>query len=94
LAAAALLPKPLGFNQGIDLGLLPPGLLVTSVVERSVMRVAQRHDPLIAGFGAQRARLSEADVVGMAGRPAADQAGQGGVAPCAENQGAAPRGSP
>ena len=56
----ALLPEPLGFRQGIYLGVLPPGPLVAGVMQRSVVGAAERHDPLIAGFGAHGTRLGKA----------------------------------
>jgi hypothetical protein len=76
-----LLPEPLGFSQGIELGVLPPDPLVAGIMKRSVVGSAERHDPLIAGFGAHGARLGEAYVMGLAGRPAADKAWEGGNEP-------------
>jgi hypothetical protein len=52
LSPRVLLPEALGFSHRIDLGALPPHSLVTGVMERSMVRVAERHDPLTAGFGA------------------------------------------
>jgi hypothetical protein len=72
-----MLPEPLGFSQGINLGILPPDLLIAGAVERFVVRVAERHDPLIAGFGAHRPGLGKTYVMRLAGRSAAHNEWQG-----------------
>ena len=77
LSPLVLLPEPLGFSQGIDLGILPPDPLIAGAMERPVMSVAERHDPLIAGFGAHRPGLGKTYVMGLAGRSAAHNAWQG-----------------
>ena len=77
LARAALLPEPLGFSQGIDLGVLPPNPLVAGAMQRPVVRAAEGHHPLIAGLGAHRRGLGKTYVMGLAGRSAADKAWQG-----------------
>ena len=81
LSPSVLLPQPLGLRQGIDFGVLPPDPLVAGIMERPVVRAAERHDPLIAGFGAHGAGLGKAYVMGLAGRPAADQAWKRGNEP-------------
>ena len=72
-----LVPQALGFSQGIDFGVLPPDPLVAGVMERSVVGSAERHDPLIPGFGTHGTKLGKAYVMRLAGRPAADKAWQG-----------------
>ena len=72
-----LLPEPLGFSQRIDLGISPPDLLVPGAMERPVMSVAERHDPLIAGFGTHGPGLGKSYMMGLARRPIAHKTWQG-----------------
>jgi hypothetical protein len=72
-----MLPEPLGFSQGINLGVLPPDLLIAGAVERFVVSVAERHDPSVAGFGAHRPGLGKTYVMRLARRSAAHNAWQG-----------------
>jgi len=55
--------------------MLPPGPLVAYSVKRLVVEGTERHDPLVADLAPQGPGLGEAQVMGLAGRPPADQAG-------------------
>ena len=47
-----LLPKILGDFQRVDVEILPPRNLITSLMQLSVMAAAERHGELIADFKA------------------------------------------
>jgi hypothetical protein len=78
--ALPALPQPLRLAHRVDFALLPPTLLVAGIMERPVVRVAQRDCPLIANLGSEGTELGKPNVVGMAGgaptnqtRPGADE---------------------
>jgi hypothetical protein len=75
LIQARLLPKLASDLDWIDARCLPPGLLVARTMNRAVVSTTERHRELVAGFSAERARLYEAQVVGVRGLAAADEAG-------------------
>ena len=54
---------------------MPPGTFVANAVDGAMMAAAERHRELIADLTAERPRLHEAQMMGVAGRAAADQAG-------------------
>jgi hypothetical protein len=74
LAQARLFPKVAGDLGRIDAGGFPPSTLIADMMDCAVMRPAQRYDEFIADPAARRARLHEADVVGVRGGPATDEA--------------------
>ena len=61
----------------INPALLPPFFLVAHSVEGSVVRGAERHDPLVTDLASDRSRLGKADMVGMAWRTPTHEAGLG-----------------
>ena len=65
-----LLPKSERNRHGIDVGFVPPQALVTLTVKLAMMDAAQRHRELIRYPAAERARLCEPKMVGLAGLPA------------------------
>ncbi len=69
-----LQPERAGVHDGIDTGFLPPRSLIATAVDLAVVTAAQRHCELVADLAAERAELREAQVVGVAGVPVADQA--------------------
>ena len=71
---AALFPKATGNYQGIDIALLPPLVFLTGGVDVVVVDGAKRDGELIADFQAKPFGLRVAQVVGVRGRAAADQA--------------------
>jgi hypothetical protein len=73
LIQARLLPKLASDLDWIDARCLPPGLLVARTMNRAVVSTTERHRELVAGFSAERARLYEAQVVGVRGLAAADK---------------------
>jgi hypothetical protein len=75
LIQARLLPKLASDLDWIGASCLPPGLLVARTMNRAVVSTTERHRELVAGFSAERARLYEAQVVGVRGLAAADEAG-------------------
>ena len=67
-------PKLAGDFEGVDAGLLPPGLLVTSPMNCAMMGAAKRNGEFIAGPAAKRPRLHKSDVMRVRGLAAAQQA--------------------
>ena len=59
-------------------GHAPPPGFVAGAMESAVVAPAQRDDVFVADLAAQRARLGEAEVVGIGRFAAADDAGLGG----------------
>jgi hypothetical protein len=75
LAQTGFPPELSGDLDGIDALRLPPGDLIAGAMQVTVMDAAERHRELIAHFAAQRARLHEAQMMGIAGLAPTDQAG-------------------
>ena len=70
----ALLPKPSGDLQGVDLPLLPPGNLIAGLMQLPMMASAKGNGEFIADFHADGAGLGEPQVMRIAGLPSTDQA--------------------
>ena len=70
-----LFPKPLGDFERVDLEILPPGYLITGLVQLPMMAAAERHGELIADFEAQGSGLGRPQVMRIGRLPAADEAG-------------------
>jgi 7-keto-8-aminopelargonate synthetase-like enzyme len=60
-----LKPKRVRRRQRIYSGFVPPHLLIATAMDLAMMRAAQRHRKLIAHLAAERARLHEAEVMGV-----------------------------
>ena len=69
-----LAPQLLRDVDRIDAHVVPPGGFVAAVVEFAMMGAAERDGELVADFAAHGARLGEANVMGIGGRGAAEQA--------------------
>ncbi len=67
-------PQGPGSGQWIDSGLAPPFGFIAVAVELTMMPAAQWDGELIADLAAKCTALREAQVVGIAGLAAADQA--------------------
>ena len=76
-----LKPEHPSCGRGIDAGPFPPSRLVTAAVEFAMVSATQGDRELIADFASERTALSEPQVVGIRGLPAADQAGPPGDKP-------------
>src|SRR3954453_17277132 len=61
-----LLPESMRYGDGVDAGVLPPGLLVTDAVQQPVMDAAERNCELIAHLAPQRSRLHVLEVMRVA----------------------------
>ena len=72
---AALLPKPLGNRQGIDVEALPPGHLIAGLMQLPMMTAAEGDGELVADFETQRSGLGTPQMMWIGWLPAADQAG-------------------
>lgn len=70
-----LLPEFLGSFERIDFLGLPPGFFIAGLMQLAMMAAAERHGELIAHLHADGAGLRKAQVVRIAGLPAADEAG-------------------
>src|SRR3954453_14592090 len=70
-----LLPESMRYGDGVDAGVLPPGLLVTDPVQQPVMDAAERNCELIAHLAPERSRLPVLEVMRVAGPAAAGGAG-------------------
>jgi hypothetical protein len=68
-----LLPEPAGNFDRVDASLPPPVALVAQAMHRPVMPATERDRELIADLAAERARLGEAQVVGIRGLAAAHE---------------------
>ena len=64
-------------RQRIEVESIPPGHLISRLVQLPVMTTAKRDRKLVAHLDAERARLGEAEMVGIAGVAPADDAGLG-----------------
>jgi 7-keto-8-aminopelargonate synthetase-like enzyme len=60
-----LKPQRVRRRQRIYSGFAPPHLLIAAAMDLAMMRAAQRHRELIAHLAAERARLHEAEVMGV-----------------------------
>jgi|SRR6185437_7121315 len=69
-----LFPELSGDAQRIDFKVVPPGDFVADLVQLPVMAATERHRELIAHFDTKRARLSEAEMMRVAGVASADDA--------------------
>ena len=67
-------PQAPGSGEWIDSGLAPPFGFIAIAVELTMMPAAQRDGELIADLAAKCTALREAQVVGIAGLAATDQA--------------------
>jgi hypothetical protein len=76
-----ILPESLSFGQRVNPSLLPPTPFLADLVDRPVMHLAERHDPLVTHLRTKCTRLGEADMVGMAGCTTADEARKSGDEP-------------
>ena len=73
-----LQPQRTGCDRGVDAEMAPPGRFIAAAVHFAMMAAAQRHGKLVADPAPERARLHEAQVVGIRRAAAADQARQFG----------------
>src|SRR5205814_1434633 len=69
-----MLPESTRDGDRVDAGVLPPGRLVADVVHQPVMDAAERHCELVADLAPERARLHVAQMMGVGGPAAADEA--------------------
>ncbi len=72
--AARLVPELLRFGDRINTSFLPPGLLVTRIMQRPVVGGTKGDGPFIARFSAESPDLGETDVMCLGWRPTTDQA--------------------
>lgn len=79
--APALLPEALGFPQRVNAHLLPPAFLCAMIVQGAVVQHAERHRPLVADFPAKRPRLGKTQMMCLARRASANEAGLRGNEP-------------
>ena len=75
LTRMRLFPELPGDAERVNLKFVPPGHLISRLVQLPVMTTAERHRKLVAHLDAQSARLREAQVVRVAGLAPADDAG-------------------
>ena len=68
-------PQLPSFDDRIDSRIQPPRRFIAVPVNFAMMATAERDRELIADLAAKRPALCEAQMVGVAGLPAADQAG-------------------
>ena len=68
-------PEPSRDLRCINPGLVPPRGFIAMAMDFAVVAPAERDGELVADFAAECAALGEAQVMGVAGLPAADQAG-------------------
>lgn len=71
----ALLPKPLGDFQRINLEFLPPRHLIARLMELPVMATTEGDSELITDFHTQSSRLRKTQVMRVGRLTCADQAG-------------------
>jgi len=71
----ALLPKPLGNWQGIDVEASPPSHFISGLMQLPMMTAAERNGELVADFETQGSGLGKPQMVRIGRLPAADQAG-------------------
>ncbi len=71
-------PQGAGRDVRIDAGLAPPFRFIAAAVHFAMMAAAQRHGEFVADLAPERRGLREAQVVGIRGPAAADQARQFG----------------
>jgi hypothetical protein len=71
---ARLLPQRPRDLPRIDANFLPPSLFVAGTMNRTVVDSAKRYREFVTNFAAERSALAKAQVVSIAGLPAADQA--------------------
>ena len=76
--SAGVAPELFRDRSGVDLELPPPGPFIAAVVQLTMVCTAERDGVLVADLAAERSRLGEAEVVRIARRAAADEAGLGG----------------
>ena len=69
-----LSPQLTGDLDGVDVGRLPPGLLIAGTMDRAMMRAAERNGEFIAGLAAERPRLQVAEMMRIGLFAAADEA--------------------
>ena len=65
--------RPASDLEGIDLQVLPPRLLVASLMHLPMMPTAERYGELIADFKTDRPRLGKAQMVRIGRLPPANQ---------------------
>src|SRR4051794_29087052 len=68
-------PQSLSDRHRIDTDGLPPRCFIAIAVQLAVMHTAERNGELVADFAAQGTGLSEAEMMGICGLPAAHEAG-------------------
>jgi len=71
---SGLSPELTGDLNGIDAGVLPPGLLVAGAMDRAVMRAAERDGEFVARFAAERPWLQVTKMMRIGLFAAADEA--------------------
>ena len=69
-----LQPQRAGGSGRIDIGLPPPCGFIAIAMDLTVVSAAQRHSELIADLAAKGSALGKAEMVGIGGMAAADQA--------------------
>src|SRR6516164_7120528 len=74
LVEARVLPELAGDLERIDLGRLPPRLLVTGALHLTVVHAAERHRELIARLPTERTRLGKSKMMRIRWLTAANQA--------------------
>ena len=70
-----MLPEPMSGRQWIEVDARPPGDLVTAAMNLIMVDAAKRDGELVAHPAAESARLSKAEMVGLAGMTPAREAG-------------------
>ena len=74
ITESGLSPELAGDLNEVDAGRLPPGPLVASAMDGTVMRAAKRDGEFVAGFAAERPRLQVAKMMRIGLFAAADEA--------------------
>ena len=69
----ALLPKTVSCLESIDPQALPPGLLIASLMQLSMVTAAERHGELITDLETDRSRLRKPQMMRIGRLPTADQ---------------------
>ena len=72
---AALLPKPLGNWQGIDVEAIPPSHFITGLMQLPMMTAAERNSEFVADFETQGSGLRKPQMMRIGWLSATDEAG-------------------
>jgi len=70
-----LFPQPLGDRERVDFQIFPPGHLIASLMQLSMMAPAERDRELVTDFEIERSGLGKAQVMRIRWLAAANKAG-------------------